>query len=423
MGGVNTRGQPLHHESVGEFLAAIARAADRADLGVAITAIQGEQSRNIYVNDAACHILGYSREDIMGMTIYDSIAPEDVEVVSKRLETFMRGEVSAARASCIIVQKSGRRRRLDYALARVDSLGHDAVVSFFTDVTERDALETEALQNARLASVGRLAAGIAHEINNPLAYVLLNVNYLERALSGTAVEGQVLDDLRGRVAELSEGVQRVAGIVGDLLAFSRAGDDALAPVDVEQVMRHAIRFARIPSRHRDPRQRTTVVERYAKAPVVHANAARLGQVFVNLLLNAVHAAENVDGGVVEVRVERNDHGDVVAEVRDNGGGIPKEDQERIFDPFYTTKDSGRGTGLGLSISRHIVTEMGGELMVESEPGCGATFRVVLPPHQDAAFDDENDAPPSDTYQRASKRQPANGPPPAATTATSGSRRT
>jgi two-component system cell cycle sensor histidine kinase/response regulator CckA len=252
------------------------------------------------------------------------------------------------------------------------------VVEFVRDITERRQIQAQLMLADRLSSMGRLAAVVAHEVNNPLAYVVANLDQLAGRLEALAAE--LRDE---RIAELGtiardthEGTQRVHGIVRDLKSFSRAEAAEAQVVDVRRVVGTAARMVRNELRHR-----ARLVEELGDVPPVLADEARLVQVFLNLLVNAAEALP--DGGdgrhEVGVRTTTARDGRVVVEVWDTGLGIPPERLGRIFDPFYTTKPIGVGTGLGLAIVHAIVTGLEGRIEVESAPGKGSLFRVVLPP--------------------------------------------
>jgi signal transduction histidine kinase len=242
--------------------------------------------------------------------------------------------------------------------------------------------EAHLLVADRLASLGRLAAGVAHEINNPLAYVGSNCSYaieeLRRAIESDCfgeVKAAVLQRATEALQEACHGSERVRVIVQDLKALSRSDSSAPGPVDLVQIVESSIKIATSEIRHRAE----LVKEIEPDLPRVSGSAARLGQVFLNLLINAAQAIEPGAAGRNLIRVGvRRCGARAVIEVSDTGAGIAKEIQERIFEPFFTTKAVGVGTGLGLAICHSIVTQMGGELTVESESGKGSLFRVALP---------------------------------------------
>jgi CheY-like chemotaxis protein len=247
-----------------------------------------------------------------------------------------------------------------------------------------------------MASVGTLAAGVAHELNNPLAYVTANLAFLAERLSraGVPLEGRPRTpeeaDLAAQVADAvrdaREGCERMRVIIRDLKTFSRPDDEHSGPVDLARVVDSAVNMAWNEIKHR-----AKLVKDVAGLPPVRGNESRLGQVFLNLLVNAAHSLP--EGGAEEnhirVRGEALPGGRVAVEVRDTGCGIAPENLGRIFDPFFTTKPPGVGTGLGLSICHGIVSAIGGEIQVRSEPGKGSTFRVILP--VESASDEPADA--------------------------------
>jgi PAS domain S-box-containing protein len=257
---------------------------------------------------------------------------------------------------------------------------------FIRDLTERKRMENQLIFAGRMAAVGTLAAGVAHEINNPLAYIVANIDFARHQITTVASRlsrsdagggpGHVLDETGEALTEARQGAERVRNIVRDLRVFARGDEEQSGPVAVRRVLDSSINIAWNEIRHR-----ARLVKDYGETPMVEGNESRLGQVFLNLLLNAAHAIPEGETERNEIRVStRTDaRGQAVIEVRDSGGGIPAEIQARIFDPFFTTKSAGEGTGLGLWICSGILSALGGEIRVDSEIGRGSTFRVTLPP--------------------------------------------
>jgi len=309
-------------------------------------------------SDETFRIFGHEPNEIAPsiVTFVEAVAVDDRQVVQTALE-------------------SAHPFSLDHRIVRPDGIVRvvrthgDGEMGTIIDVTEARATEAQLVFADRLASVGALAAGVAHEINNPLAAAVANLDLIGRCLDG----GRPLTDLRERVNDASEGVARVAAIVRDLMMFSRA-DDARRAVDVPQVLESALRLLSHELKHR-----ARVERNYAAVPVVYANEARLGQVFLNLLRNAIEAIPEDDPEIHAIRLSVSVHaGRIVVAIADTGIGIPVELQPQIFAPFFTTKPVGRGTGLGLAISQRIVTDLGGELTFTSNVGHGSEFRVALP---------------------------------------------
>jgi nitrogen-specific signal transduction histidine kinase/CheY-like chemotaxis protein len=243
------------------------------------------------------------------------------------------------------------------------------------DVTERKQLETRLVQADRLAALGTMAAGVAHEINNPLAYVLLNLEWIARKLPALANDPTGLDALMDMLKEAREGADRVSAIVRDLRCFSRADGESRRYVDLCDIVQSAVKIA-----GHEVRQRAQVTTSLEPVRSVWANEGRLEQVVINLLLNAAQAMAESSADQNEIRVSVRPEGEThaVLEVSDNGRGIPADVQPRIFDPFFTTKPVGVGTGLGLTVCHSIVASLGGTITAYSQPGEGTTLRVVLP---------------------------------------------
>jgi PAS domain S-box-containing protein len=257
-------------------------------------------------------------------------------------------------------------------LAAPDADGACAV-AICQDLAARRQSQARLLATDRMVSVGTLAAGVAHEINNPLAFLLTNLTYAAEALA-TGGAAQPLGPVLEALQEAVEGAERVREIVRDLKAFARSDDRGRAPVDVERVLETAVKMAWNEIRHR-----ARLVKRFGRVPPVLADEARLGQVFLNLVLNAVQAIPegDVPGNTIELST-RLEGERVVAEVRDTGPGIPEAVRPHLFTPFFTTKPAGVGTGLGLYLCRDIVGALGGTIEALSPEAGGTVLRVTLP---------------------------------------------
>jgi len=248
------------------------------------------------------------------------------------------------------------------------------------DISERRALEEGLRRSQKLESVGQLAAGIAHEINNPMAFVRTNLallrqewHALKKQLGGNDREPQLAErfgECEALIDESLEGIERTIAIARDMREFAHTGSDQHAAVDLNQVVEGCVRVA---GAHR--RGATRMEEQYAAVPPVWGAAGQLRQVFLNLIVNALHVVGDAGNVRVETAV---DGAQAVVRVSDDGAGILPEHRDRLFDPFFTTKAAGEGTGLGLYISHQIVRGHGGEITVTSTPGHGATFEVRLP---------------------------------------------
>jgi signal transduction histidine kinase len=242
---------------------------------------------------------------------------------------------------------------------------------------ERALMQEQLMISDRMASVGVLAAGVAHEINNPLGAVLGNLVLAQQAIFGLDVAPAArprLQEIIEEVRDALEAAQRIRDVAGDLKLFARSDADEQTAVDVQQVIESSIRMARNEIRHR-----ARVSTSFKPVPTVRANASRLGQVFLNLIVNAAQAIPEgrADANEISVRTGVGDDGRVQVEVADTGSGIAPEVLDQLFTPFFTTKPVGVGTGLGLSICNRIVHSFGGTITVESEVGAGSVFCVHL----------------------------------------------
>jgi len=324
-------------------------------------------------NEGLARLTGHSHGELQGMELralldYDlGVPPRESGRADARLRT-----VSGAQVPVAVSSRTMRDRKQN-------PLGHLVSVH---DLREVESLRSRLVTSDRLAALGKLAAGIAHEINNPLAFVRANLSHLEghwKKVRDPLSRGEVVpeEDLRGMLAEADElieesleGVDRAAEIVRGVRGFSHAGSSARDPIDMNELLEQVLLMA-------GPRLRGGVqLERaYGELPPVYCAAQQIKQVLLNIVVNAAQAL----GEQGRVRVAtRLDESFVEVEVADDGPGIPSHIRERIFDPFFTTKAVGEGTGLGLGIALEIVNGHGGNILVDSEPGEGTRFRVRLP---------------------------------------------
>ncbi|WNG53696.1 PAS domain S-box protein [Archangium gephyra] len=328
----------------------------------------------IYANSALVTALGFERpHDLMGRRLQEFLVDEPPTP---------EGMVSLVTGERRMRRQDGRIRVAEFASLPLLFDGEPAVVSIARDVTEQRKLQSQLSLADRMASMGTLAAGIAHEINNPLAFVISNLGFLLDEMrrmpsmmpGGLAARPEV-DEWRSVIMEAREGAERVRQIVRQLKAFSRPDEERLEAVDLHAVLDSAVMLAANEIKHRARLKRE-----YGPMPHVKGNEGRLCQVFLNLVVNAAQAIPEGAAEKNEIRLvtREGEQGRIIAEVQDSGSGIPAEVMGRIFDPFFTTKPVGVGTGLGLSICHGIITGLGGEISVESQPGRGTTVRVVLP---------------------------------------------
>jgi nitrogen-specific signal transduction histidine kinase/DNA-binding response OmpR family regulator len=256
--------------------------------------------------------------------------------------------------------------------------GHLATIF---DVTEHRRLQEQLMVSDRMASVGILAAGVAHEINNPLAAVLTNLHMAVECIPTLKLDPSSEKDrteLDEELRDALEASERLRDIVRDLKIFSRTPETSMGPVDMQRILESSLRMAWNELKHR-----ARIVRNFQPVPMVHGDESRLGQVFLNLIVNAVQAMEegHADKNTITLSTRLDARGRIEVEVRDTGSGMSQEVLSHLFTPFYTTKPVGVGTGLGLSICNRIVQALGGEITVESEVGKGSSFHVFLPPSE------------------------------------------
>lgn len=361
----------LAERALAESEARFKRLLDAAPDGIILSTVGGF----IYANPALVHMLGYSRmEELTRLPVQRHVHPADQAAALKVAEDLLLRGQQHASGRFRVLRKDHGIVELDVRAIAIEWEGETSLLGIARDMSERRRVQAQLIHADRLGAMGTLAAGVAHEINNPLAYLMLNIQYLMRELPRFDGDPAKMSVLLERLGEAEHGARRVSAIVGDLRTFGRPEQTARGPVSVIQAVSAAVKMTTPQFKHR-----AMVCEQYDAAPVVEASAVRLEQVFVNLLVNAAQAIPegDPDGNEVTVRV-RLDGDRVVVEVSDTGVGIPAEILDRVFDPFFTTKPRGVGTGLGLPTSLGIVTSFGGEISVTSTPDVGTTFRVLLP---------------------------------------------
>jgi PAS domain S-box-containing protein len=336
----------------------------------------------VSVNRACVALVGYDGAEIIGHPWEEILVADDRAAVRRVVRAALASRVEReARA----LRKDGSVFEMHVTAVPIFDGGKPPVLKghyfYLRDLTERRRMESQLIFAGRMAAVGTLTAGVAHEINNPLAYILANIEFsrqqMERigARLADADSGRLFAEVGDALGEARQGAERVRNIVRDLRVFARGDEEGRGPVALRHVIDSSINIAWNEIRHR-----ARLVKDYGDVPLVDGNESRLGQVFLNLLLNAAHAIAEGEAERNEIRVvtRTRPDGRAVVEVRDTGRGIPADIRPRIFDPFFTTKSAGEGTGLGLWICQGILGALGGEIAVESDEGQGSVFRVTLP---------------------------------------------
>lgn len=385
-----------------ELLAATAKAAKMGGWEIELPSMQLSWTDEIY------QIYGVDRNFVP--TVENTLAyyaPESLPIISGAVDRALHnGEPFDL--ELILVTAAGRRR-LVHAVGRPEYRDGTIakVIGTFQDIHDQRSAEEEVkrmqaqvIQQEKLASIGQLAAGVAHEINNPVGFVKSNLSSLDKYIrklfeylrrlqedstpylpktANAEIESLrrslkidfICEDLPDLLRESIEGINRVQKIVADLVSYARTAPEQSLPISVNDVLTKTIDVA-----WNEIKYKAELLRDFKEVPAVLANSQKLQQVFLNLIMNALHALPEL-GGRIEVTT-RLEGDNVCVTVADNGHGIPEAIMARIFDPFFTTKAPGKGTGLGLAISSEIVTGSGGTIEVESEVGIGTTFTVRLP---------------------------------------------
>ena len=348
----------------------------------------GLDGRIVEANHAAEEAYGYTREELLKLNVRD--LRYDATDVDRQFRIALKEGVVF---ETVHKRKDGTTFPVEVA-SRPSKVGDDVLLSVIRDMTERRAMQAKLLEADRLTTFGMIAAGLAHEINNPLAYVLTNHEVLSRELPRLAIKAREVHELAEGGPDLEaiakglaqctsmlsvamEGLERVRSIVRDLKTFSRADPVEEVLVDVHHVLDSAINVAQSELRHR-----ARIVRSYGEVAPVRGSTSRLGQVFLNLVVNGAQAIpeSRQGGGVVRITTSTASDGWACIAIADDGEGMSAETRRRLFEPFHTTKP-GQGTGLGLYITRSIVEAHGGTIEVDSTEGLGTTVYVKLPPYE------------------------------------------
>jgi PAS domain S-box-containing protein len=332
------------------------------------------------INKKGCEILEYEEKDIIGKDWFNNFSPERMRVEARSIfKRIMKGEIEHFEyvEGFAVLSKNGKEKlvRWHNSIIRGEQGKIVGILRSGEDITElrrmeeeRKILEQRAQVSARLASIGELASGVAHEINNPLTGV---IGYTQFLLD----RKDISDDVHGELKIIDEGAQRVASIVKRLLAFARQTKPARSHVDINGLISSVLQLREY---HLKASNIDVTTALDPALPITIADAGQLQQVFLNLIANAETEMKLARGKgkllITTEKVAENIH----ISFKDNGPGIPKANLQKIFDPFFTTREVGEGTGLGLSICYGIVKEHNGRIWAKSERGKGATFIVKLP---------------------------------------------
>jgi PAS domain S-box-containing protein len=329
--------------------------------------------RVIYANRAAAELVGVDRGLLIGVDVAELFHPEDVRPLTENLARVERGEVVVPQEYRVIARD---RSILVIELSSVtlDYDGEATVLSFGRDVTERKREEQRLLQADRLSALGLLASGMAHAINNPLTYVILNLDHLSRRLPGMAGDSESLQDVMARLAEAREGADRMATIVKRMRTFARTDESSTRVLDLRTVLESVVDLVGHEVHHRG-----RLTTRFEDVPPVLANESKVEQICLSLLLFAAQMLPDDAAKRHEVRLSlaADDRKFAVLEIVCEGCDVSEIDIEKLFDPFAAS-DEGRMLGFGLSVCSGLVEQLGGQIEAEPLPGTGLLLRTAIP---------------------------------------------
>ncbi|HYO57695.1 two-component system sensor histidine kinase NtrB [Archangium sp.] len=334
----------------------------------ALILVANRDKKVVVFNQAISRLTGFSKEEVLGQDVF-SLVPEDEHLrLASVLVAALRGE-PVPNFELRLRTRSGEARASFATSSALTSQGEvEGVMVIGQDVTVVAQLEQRIIHAEKLASLGQLAASVAHEINNPMTAV---VAYSESLLQRARMMGSAGAADAEKLRKILESGQRILRFTRDLTSYARPAKDKAERVQLNALLDRAVGYCE----HVVAQTKVKVERDYGEVPALSGVPANLEQVFVNLITNACHAMQ--PGGQVSLRTRREGR-EAVVWVKDTGSGIEPTNLSRIFEPFFTTKREGQGTGLGLSIVQRIVEKHGGRLSVESELGHGTTFTVRLP---------------------------------------------
>jgi PAS domain S-box-containing protein len=372
-----TEHKKMRHE-IEEFAArheAIEDAANLANLGIFVIQDTEEvQARFLYANEAFCRITGYDLEELLGISLADLVHPDYLEETLEGCRLGQSGLNGALAYEIKMIRKDGVSIIVFFSVATTMRDEKLAITGFLRDITMRIRVQQSLWRSQRLASIGKLASEIAHEINNPLTSVLTFAKLMKKIVNKEPFPSHRLKELQNYVSMLESETTRCSDIARNLLDFSRQGQMEIKENNIHQILEKTLGILR----HRAELNEITIHTSYAQdVPALFCDFKRLQQVFINIFWNAIEAMP--EGGLLDVSTSFDPKQNMIRiDIRDTGCGICEENLERIFEPFFTTKAEVKGVGLGLSVAYGIVRQHHGEINVQSNVGEGTHFAIQLP---------------------------------------------
>ncbi len=368
-----------------------------------------QNGKIIFANSMCSKISGYEQEEIIDKDFFEFVHPDDRELAIDNNTKRLKGEQFEDSYPIRLINRQGDTRWVQVSATCMTYNSRQTILTFFKDITQQRHLELQIMQSEKMASIGQLAAGVAHEINNPIGYISSNLHtlgeyqgqlhelitkYRELSalfekkpdqfennifLSGLkAIEkleteidiNFIMDDLPLLIKQSEDGTDRVKKIVSDLKNFAHPGDEKKQFTDINSNIESTLNML-----WNELKYHVEVIKDLGDIPAVECYPQLLNQVFMNLIVNSAQAIEGK--GIIRIKTSWHDNSAEI-KISDNGMGIPKENLGKIYDPFFTTKDVGKGTGLGLHLCYNIIKKHQGTILVESIEGKGTTFTISLP---------------------------------------------
>ncbi|MBN2495063.1 MAG: PAS domain-containing protein [Deltaproteobacteria bacterium] len=331
-----------------------------------------DMNRQILVfNQAMERLLGFPKEQVLARDLFMWIPGDEQDRFAEEISKTIAGEASPAGVETRMRNRDGQLVQMVFSLATLrDRAGEiDSLILVGQDMTQVRALEKQVIEAEKMATLGKLAAGVVHELNNPLTSISVYSEYLMKKMHGGLGDESDAE----KMGKIMEGAQRIQKLTRDLVSYGRPSAEEPEPIAFNDLVAQGLSFCEHTIRKHDVR---VIQDLAPNIPMLVANRSQILQLLINLITNSCQSMEG--GGELTVATSIAKPDVVGVSISDTGSGIPERDLERIFEPFYTTKSAGKGTGLGLSIVRRIVEHHRGRISVTSTQGVGSCFQVELP---------------------------------------------